>query len=416
MNAPHLLNPSRRKDEMKFDETENGIKSIEDCYKDLVEKAGIAILIDDKEGNHKYVNKKYADIFGYSVEEMMRLSPRSIIHPDDLEMVMKYHKGRVADKKSPSRYEFKGIRKDGSTIYLEVTASPIKFGRKIFGTRAYAWDITDRKNLEKSLIDTLEVLRRTTGTIIEVIGKMLEMKDPFTSDHQRRVADLARAIAKGLGLSTERIDGIRIAALIHDIGKMSITDEILNKPGPLNEKEFDVIKSHPKIAYEILRQIDFPWPVAEIVHQHHERINGSGYPKGLSDNEILLEAKILGVADVVEAMNSHRPYRLAPGMNKALEEISRNSGILYDPKVANACSRVFEKGFKFRDEKNELTPMEARYEIFSLAREKKCPSCGSVEVGPSGKDHQFRDFEKRIGFECNICGATFFMSESDNDA
>jgi PAS domain S-box-containing protein/putative nucleotidyltransferase with HDIG domain len=396
---------------MKFEETKDGLIRIEESYEDLVEQAGIAILIDDKEGNLKYVNNKYANIFGYSVDEMLKLPTKSIIHPDDFEMVMKHHKGRVAGKTVPSRYEFRGIKKDGSTIYLEVTASPVKCDDKIFGTRAYIWDITDRKKMEKELSDTLEVLRKTTGTIIEVIGKMLEIKDPFTSGHQRRAADLARTMAKELGLPTERIDGIRVAALIHDIGKISIPTAILNKPGPLNEKEFEVIKSHPKIAHEILKTIDFPWPVAETVHQHHERINGSGYPLGLSDHEILFEAKILGVADVVESMNSHRPYRPAPGLNKALEEISKNSGVLYDPEVVNVCSRVFKKGFKFKSDEGELIPVEAKYEIFSLVKEKRCPSCGSVEVGPTGKDHRFRDFEKRIGFKCNKCGTKFLMSE-----
>ena len=398
---------------MKFEETEGGLKRIVECYGDLVEQAGIAILIDDKEGNLKYVNKKYANIFGYPVDEMLKLPTRSIIHPEDFEMVMKYHKGRVAGKTVPSRYEFRGIKKDGSTIHLEVTASPLKIGNEIFGTRAYMWDITDRKKMEKELSDTLEVLRKTTGTIIEVIDKMLEMKDPFTAGHQRRAADLARTMAKELGLPTERIDGIRVAALIHDIGKISIPTEILNKPGPLNEKEFDIIKSHPKIAHEILKTIDFPWPVAETVFQHHERINGSGYPSGLADNEILFEAKIIGVADVVEAMNSPRPYRPAPGLNKALEEISKNSGVLYDPEVVSVCSRVFKKGFKFKSEESELIPVEAKYEIFSLAKEKRCPSCGSVEVGPTGQEHRFRDFEKRIGFKCNKCGTKFLMSESD---
>jgi PAS domain S-box-containing protein/putative nucleotidyltransferase with HDIG domain len=409
------LNGNRAKGgEMKFEETKGGLKRIEDCYRDLVEQAGIAILINDKEGNLQFINKKCEDVFGYSVNEMLNLPSRPIIHPEDFEMVTKYHKGRVVGKIVPSRYEFRGIKKNGSTIYLEVTASPLKIRNKIYGTRAYMWDITDRKKMEKELSDTLEVLRKTTGTIIEVIGKMLEMKDPFTSGHQRRAADLARTMAKEPGLPTERIDGIRVAALIHDIGKISIPTEILNKPGPLNEKEFDIIKSHPKIAHEILKTINFPWPVAETVHQHHERINGSGYPLGLSDNDILLEARILGVADVVEAMNSNRPYRPAPGLNKALEEISKNSGILYDPEVVNVCSRVFKKGFKFKSEESELIPVEAKYEIFSLTTEKRCPSCGSVEVGPSGQDHRLRDFEKRIGFKCNKCGTKFLMSESEH--
>ncbi len=149
-------------------------------------------------------------------------------------------------------------------------------------------------------------------------------------------------------LSQDKIEGIRITALIHDIGKISILAEILSKPSKLNETEFGLIKNHPKIGYDILRKIDFPWPVAQIILQHHERLDGSGYLNNLKADKILLEAKILGVADVVEAMSSHRPYRPALGIDAALEEISQNKGILYDPEVVDACLKLFkEKGFKF---------------------------------------------------------------------
>jgi putative nucleotidyltransferase with HDIG domain len=161
------------------------------------------------------------------------------------------------------------------------------------------------------------------------------------------VANLARAISSEMGLPNENVEGIRIAGIIHDMGKILVPAEILSKPGRLTENEFGIIKSHPQVGYDILKNIDFPWPVAQIVLQHHERMDGSGYPQGLQSEKILLEARILAVADVVEAMASHRPYRAALGIDKALEEISRNSGVLYDPEAVNACLKLFnEKGFK----------------------------------------------------------------------
>jgi PAS domain S-box-containing protein/putative nucleotidyltransferase with HDIG domain len=318
-------------------------------FRDLVEKAGIAILVDDRVGKFKYINKKYAEFFGYSPSEMKKLTIRDVVHPDDVDMVMRYHEGRISGKRVPSQYEFKGIKKDGSTIYLEVTAQVIKRAGKPTGTRSFITEITERKKLEEDRVYALKLLRKTTDTTIEIICKMVEIRDPYIGSHQRRVADLARAIAHELGLTREQVDGIRIAALIHDIGKISIPTEILSKPGRLNVEEFELIKNHPGYAYQMLKTIDFPWPIAEIVYQHHERLDGSGYPRALTDKNILLEAKILGVADVVEAMASHRPYRASQGIDAALEELRRNTGILYDPDVVKACLRLFQKNeFEFR--------------------------------------------------------------------
>ena len=183
---------------------------------------------------------------------------------------------------------------------------------------------------------------------IETMSKIVEAKDPYTAGHQQRVSQLATAIAKELNFSENKIEGIRIASLIHDIGKIGVPTEILSKPIKLSDLEFSLIKEHPQMGYNILKSIDFSYPVANIVLQHHERLNGSGYPQGLKSKDILLGARILGVADAVEAMASHRPYRPALGIDKALEEISQNKDILYDPKVVDVCLRLFrEKGFKF---------------------------------------------------------------------
>ena len=183
--------------------------------------------------------------------------------------------------------------------------------------------------------------------IIQVIVSIVEMRDPYTASHQKRVADLAHALTTEMGLSKGEIHGVHMAASIHDIGKISVPAETLSKPSRLNKNEFDMIKEHPQIGYNILKGIGFPWPVAQIVLQHHERLDGSGYPQKLSAEDIIMEARVLGVADVVEAMASHRPYRPALGIDMALEEISKNGGVLYDTWVVDACLKLFsEKGFK----------------------------------------------------------------------
>jgi len=210
---------------------------------------------------------------------------------------------------------------------------------------------TERKRAEEESRRYSEKLQELIENITRAIALTTEMRDPYTSGHQQRVTQLAYAISKEMGLDQEVVAGIRVAGSLHDIGKMYIPSEILTKPGKLTEIEFDMIRTHPEAGYSILKTIEFPWPVAPIVLQHHERMDGSGYPAGLSAEDILLEAKILGVADVVEAMASHRPYRPALGIDKALEEISQRRGILYDPEVVDVCLKLFaEKKFKFKQE------------------------------------------------------------------
>jgi putative nucleotidyltransferase with HDIG domain len=187
------------------------------------------------------------------------------------------------------------------------------------------------------------------GTI-HALSSIVESRDPYTAGHERRVTTIACAIAEEMGLPEETIRGIRTASMIHDIGKIYVPAEILNKPGTLSKLEFDMVKTHPEVGHNILKKINFSHPVARIVHQHHERLDGSGYPQGISGDEILLEARIIAVADVVEAMASHRPYRPSVGLEKALEEISGASGILYDPEVVTICLKLFrEKSFEIVD-------------------------------------------------------------------
>lgn len=185
--------------------------------------------------------------------------------------------------------------------------------------------------------------------IAEAINAFMELRDPYTARHQWRVTQLACALAAEWGLSEFSIEGLRAAALVHDMGKTVVPLEILNKPGKLNEQEFNIIKTHPQVGYNTLKRINLPWPMADIVLQHHERLDASGYPYGLSDKNILLEAKILAVAEVVEAMISFVPYRVGRNsIDEAMEEIVNKKGILYDPQIVDACVFLFiEEDFTF---------------------------------------------------------------------
>lgn len=212
-------------------------------------------------------------------------------------------------------------------------------------------DITERKRAEEQLRQTLENLRKAVNTTIQVMVSAIEARDPYTAGHQIRSANLARAIATEIGLPKEKIDGIRMAGSIHDIGKLSIPSEILTKPTKLTNLEFSLIKEHSQKGFEILKDVESPWPLAQIVYQHHERMDGSGYPRQLKGKDIIIEARILAVADVVEAMASHRPYRPSLGLNSALAEIENNKGTIYDTDAVDACLKLFrEKGFQLEGE------------------------------------------------------------------
>lgn len=248
----------------------------------------------------------------------------------------------VLSEKDEDGFGHKVLKKGAHDFLLKSELDKALFSHVV----SHTIDIVSVKDEQLQL--TFTKLRMSLNYTIEAISRMVVTKDPYTAGHQRRVADLARAIATEMGFSVKLIDGIRIAGSIHDIGKISIPAEILSKPSRLTDIEFDLIKTHTQIGYDILKDIEFPWPVADIVLQHHERINGTGYPNGLKGDDMIIEVKIMAVADVVEAMASHRPYRPARGIKFALNEISENKGILYDPDVASACIRVFKKGYTFK--------------------------------------------------------------------
>ncbi|MBS3819413.1 HD domain-containing protein [bacterium] len=213
--------------------------------------------------------------------------------------------------------------------------------------------VTEQLDIEKELKQTIGKLQGSMEGAIQALAVTIEMRDPYTAGHQRRVAKLAGTLGKEMGLSSKKNEGLKMAGLVHDIGKIYVPVEILTNPGILSEFEYKVIKAHPRYGYDITREIDWPWPVSQMILQHHERLNGSGYPLGLSGEEIMEESKILSVADVVEAMSSHRPYRANLGIEAALEEIKSNKGTIYDPQVVEACIHLFEKkGYQLDEEES----------------------------------------------------------------
>jgi putative nucleotidyltransferase with HDIG domain len=208
--------------------------------------------------------------------------------------------------------------------------------------------LIEKKKAQQELQVSYERLKKISDGIILAMEKIVETRDPYTAGHQKRVAELARAVAIKMGFSDEKVTSIYTAALMHDIGKIYVPAEILSKPGKLSNIEFSIIKTHPQVGYDILRTIEFPWPIEKMVFQHHERINGSGYPLGLKGDEIMEEARIISVADVVEAMASNRPYRTGLGIDAALAEISMNKGTLYYTEAVDACLEIFrDKSFAF---------------------------------------------------------------------
>ncbi len=328
-------------------EAEEALQESEERFHSLFEDSKDAIYITTREGRCIDVNQSGLDLFGYTREEMMVLKPRQL-YGNSIDR-RKFQK-EIEQKGFVKNYEIKLRKKDGAEIecLLNVSVRQANDDGSSLEYQGIIRDITEQKQNQEELKRTLERLRKTLEGIIQTISITVELRDPYTAGHQQRVARLTHAIAKEMGLSEEQTEGIYMAGIIHDLGKISIPAEILSKPGKITEIEFSMIKTHPRVGYDILKNIEFPWPIAQIVLQHHERMDGSGYPQGLSGNDILLEARIVGVADVVEAMSSHRPYRPGLGIDKALEEIVQKQGILYDTEVVEACLKVFaEKGFKF---------------------------------------------------------------------
>lgn len=269
------------------------------------------------------------------------------IHPDDREAVNRAYAGSLQNRQ-PYRIEHRLLMGDGRVKYVEEKCeTDFDENGKPLRSLGTVQDVTVIRSAERALREQHRVLEQALEGTIRTISTAVELRDPYTAGHQRRVAELACAIAQAMGLDEERVKGIRMGAAIHDIGKIAVPAEVLSKPSRLTPIEYRIVQEHAVMGYNILKNVSFPWPVADIANQHHERIDGSGYPQGLKGEAICLDARIVAVADVVESMVSHRPYRPGMGMAAALDEISANRGVLYDEKVVDACRRAIDAGFEF---------------------------------------------------------------------
>jgi PAS domain S-box-containing protein/putative nucleotidyltransferase with HDIG domain len=342
--AGHILGVIRDVTDLR--RNKEALQEVSSMNISLIENANDAMVIV-QDGLIKFANPFLLKASGYSAEEILEKPFQSFVAESDLDRVMDLNRRRVAGESAELSYQVILVGKGSKRLAVETNVGRITYGgRPAFF--AVLHDVTRYKQVQEELVATLVKLRSALGATTQAITMILERRDPYTAGHQRRVADLGRAIATELGLSMERIDSVRMAGLLHDLGKISVPSEILSKPTTLTEAEFSLMKTHPRVAFDILKTIAFPWPIARIILEHHERLDGSGYPQGLRDEHILIEARILAVADVVEAMISHRPYRPARTLDEALTEISRMKGILYDPDVVDACIRVFRaKEFSF---------------------------------------------------------------------
>jgi PAS domain S-box-containing protein len=321
------------------------LKQSEERYRGIFDNAQEGIFRTTPNGKIIMANQALVKMLGYeSPKEFMaditNIARQLYVNPEDRRIL----KETIEKHGFIKGYEVQTKRKDGGIIWISLNIYAVRDKKgQILHYEGMNEEITDRKQ-------TIERMRKALGATVHAIAVTVETRDPYTAGHQRRVAELARAFATEMNLPIDQIDGIRMAAAIHDLGKISVPAEILSKPTKLTNLEFSLIKTHAQSGYDILKDIEFPWPIAKMVLEHHERMNGSGYPNGLTGDNILMESRILAVADVVESMASHRPYRSALGIDKALEEIEKNRGTLYDNAVADACLRLFrEKGYQLQD-------------------------------------------------------------------
>lgn len=312
-------------------------------YTQLLNISPDSIYLHDIKGKCLYANEaalKLGDITYGTSEDAWQIKDAVMLTAlDGVRIKQVLEKGDLT-------FEAAQVRKDGSTGLVEVHSRVVQpaMDKLVISS---ARDITERKKIEEELRHSSEKIEKAMEGTIQSMALTSETRDPYTAGHQNRVARLACAIAAEMGLPAQQIEGIRVSGTLHDIGKIFVPAEILSKPGKLRPNELNLLKDHAEVGYELLRNIEFPWPVAEIVYQHHERLDGSGYPRGLKGDDIRLEARIMCVADVVEAMASHRPYRAAFTIEKALLEILQKKGLIYDSRVVDACMCLFnEKNYR----------------------------------------------------------------------
>ena len=326
-------------------EGEQRMRESEAKFKGLVEQSLVGIFICDQSTVY-YVNPRTAEILGYAPDEVLGPKLRRLVHPEDWPLVEEKIQAILSGKTVELKHEFRALHHSGAAVHIGAHGSRAEYaGRAV--VIGVLQDITSRLRSEQQISEYITLLEHSVLATVEAISQMVELRDPYTAGHERRVGDLAAAIGGELGLTEHQRTGLRVAGSVHDVGKITVPSEILSKPGRLSPIEYDMVKMHAETGYGILKNIDFPWPVATVVLQHHERMDGSGYPRGLKGTDICLEARILAVADVIESMASHRPYRPAVGLEAALAEITGKAGVLYDADVAAACLRLFrDQGYQ----------------------------------------------------------------------
>ena len=332
---------SRREFERKLREREQAYRTIFETFYDVYFRMDVA-------GRITNVSPSVYAKSGYTPGEFIQHSVYEFFPEEDIKIFLE----KIKNEKTVSDYETTLLTKDKKSVHIAVNAhSLFDENNNIVAIEGIIRDITEKKKSEGESSQVFESLKKSLEGIVRALAVTSETRDPYTAGHQRRVSKLSCAIAKEMGLTDNQIECIEIAGLLHDLGKISIPSSLLTKKGPLTKEDIELIRTHSKIGYEILKNIEFPWPIAPVVLQHHERLNGHGYPMQLTGEHIVLEAKIISVADVVEAISSKRPYRPALGVDKAIEEISKNKDVLFDAAIVDACIKVLKSGsFEF-DEK-----------------------------------------------------------------
>ncbi len=334
-------------------EMERRLKEREQWLTTILRSISDAVIVTDDSGKVTFMNPVAETLTAYEQTEALGRNVFDIyriIDDKNFGTTDQMIQDRIKTEMFIQRANQLLVSKNNDIVPVDTTQTNLVDTRdRVSGSVVVIRDITKKLEAEAKTVETLEKLRMAMGGMIQAMAYTVEKRDPYTAGHQRRVADLARTIGTEMKLAEDRVDGIRLAGVIHDVGKIAIPSEILSKPGKLTDLEYNLVKKHPEVGYDILRNIDFPWPIADIVMQHHERMDGSGYPRGIEADDIMLEARIIAVADVVEAMASHRPYRAALGVDKALAEIETEKGKKYDPDVAEVCLELFKtKKFDFR--------------------------------------------------------------------
>ncbi len=324
------------------DRIREALRASEERFRNLVEHslAGIYIVEDEK---LTYANPRFAEMLGYTLDEITGMNSDRFVVAEDLPLMRANQRALLEGQQQSVSYNFRARRKNGMEVVFGVNSVRTLFNGKpaVIGT---ALDISERKRAQGQIAAYVKQLESSMLGTVHVISHMVELRDPYTSGHERRVGALAKAIGAELGLAQNCCEGLEIIGLVHDLGKIAVAAEILSKPGKLTPIEFEMIQSHAQVGYDILKDVEFLWPLAETILQHHERLDGSGYPRGLKGEQMLLEARIIAVADVVEAMTSHRPYRAAFGLDAALQEIERAKGTVFDAAVVDACVKLFRQG------------------------------------------------------------------------